>query len=332
MRKSRIKAEGAAYYHCMSRIIEKRSILGDVEKERFVMLMRCLAGFCGLEIITFAVMENHFHILLKEPDDKEISDSELIKRLAIIYPLRHVREIQDKLTTLRSSGCHEAAFELKRCYTYRMHDISYFFKSLKQNFSQWYNRRNDRLGPLWDQRFKSVLVEDSDHALRTMSAYIDLNPVRAGKVDDPKDYRFSGYGAAMGGCEQAMAGIRHIAQGFGNYASWQRICCLYRQYLYLQGEEVVSENCNRVGFDSETVAKVISEGGRLPLQTVLRCRVRYFSDGLVLGGRDFVEDVFCQYRQNFGSNRRCGARSMHSAVWNGLFTLRDIRKRPVSIS
>ncbi len=331
MRKSRIKAEGAAYYHCMSRVIEKRHIFGDVEKERFVKLMRRLAGFCGMEIITFAVMGNHFHILLKEPDNQEVSDHELIRRLAMIYPSRQVREIQDKLVSLRRSGCHAAAAEYKRCYTYRMHDISYFFKSLKQNFSQWYNSRNGRLGPLWDQRFKSVLVEDSDHALRTMAAYIDLNPVRAGLVEDPKDYRFSGYGAAMGGCAEAMAGIRHIAQGFGNHASWPRICCLYRQYLYLQGEEVSSGAGSRIGFDSETVDRIISEGGRLPLQTVLRCRVRYFSDGLVLGGRDFVEEVFCRYRQNFGAKRRGGARSMQSAAWGELFTMRDIRKSPVSI-
>ena len=331
MRKSRIKAEGAAYYHCMSRVIEKRHIFGDVEKEKFVKLMHKLADFCGMEIITFAVLNNHFHALLKEPEKIEVSDKELLRRLAIIYSARQVQEIAEKLSALRQAGCHDAAAELKRCYTYRMHDISFFFKSLKQNFSQWYNRRNDRLGPLWDQRFKSVLVENSDHALRTMAAYIDLNPVRAGLVEDPKDYRFSGYGAAMGGCTGAQDGIRHIAQSFGQCASWKRICCIYRQYLYLQGEQTLGKNRERIGFDAETVQKVIDEGGRLPLQTVLRCRVRYFSDGLVLGGRDFVEEVFCQYRQHFGKNRRGGARTMQTGDWNGLFTMRDLRHSPVSI-
>lgn len=332
MRKSRIKAEGAAYYHCMSRVIEKRHIFGNVEKEKFVKLMRDLSDFCGIQIITFAVMQNHFHILLKEPDNKRVSDQELIRRLTILYQEPQVREAQEKLLSLRLAGNHKSAEEFKHRYTYRMHNISFFFKSLKQNFSQWYNRRNERLGPLWDQRFKSVLVENSDHALRTMAAYIDLNPIRAGMVDDPKDYRFSGYGAAMGGNALAQNGIRHIAQAFGNYASWKRICCLYRKYLYLQGEQNSATCRGKAGFDPDVVTKVISEGGRLPLQTVLRCRVRYFSDGLVLGGRDFVEELFHQYRQQFGQQRLTGARAMQSADWRELYTLRALRKSPVSVN
>jgi len=59
-----------------------------------------------------------------------------------------------------------------------MYDISPYFKTLKQVFSQWYNKRNDRRGPLWDQRFKSLLIEGSEHALSTIAAYIDLNPLR----------------------------------------------------------------------------------------------------------------------------------------------------------
>ena len=55
-------------------------------------------------------------------------------------------------------------------------------QSLKQQFSQWYNKRNHRRGPLWEDRFKSVLVEADPEALLTMAAYIDLNPVRAKMV------------------------------------------------------------------------------------------------------------------------------------------------------
>ena len=84
-----------------------------------------------------------------------------------------------------------------------MYDISEFFKALKQQFSQFSNTRNDRRGPLWEQRFKSVLVEPSLKALLTVAAYIDLNPIRAGMRSDPKDCRFSSYGAAIGGSRNA---------------------------------------------------------------------------------------------------------------------------------
>ena len=77
-------------------------------------------------------------------------------------------------------------------------------KPLKQCFTRWFNREQDRRGTLWEERFKSVLVEDG-HAARVMAAYIDLNPVRAGMVEHPKDYRWSSYGEAVGGKQRARA-------------------------------------------------------------------------------------------------------------------------------
>ena len=55
-------------------------------------------------------------------------------------------------------------------------------KLLKQRFTQWFNRQRGRKGTLWEERFKSVLVEGTGEVLATMAAYIDLNPVRAGIV------------------------------------------------------------------------------------------------------------------------------------------------------
>ena len=81
---------------------------------------------------------------------------------------------------------------MREQFTDRMWDLGKFMKTLKQRFTTWYNKCNGRKGTLWEDRFKSVLVEDGD-ALRTMSSYIDLNPVRAGIVDDPKEYRWCGY-------------------------------------------------------------------------------------------------------------------------------------------
>ena len=60
MRNARIKADGAGYYHCMSRIIERRMILEDTEKERLLTLMHAMAAFSGLEILAYAFMSSHF--------------------------------------------------------------------------------------------------------------------------------------------------------------------------------------------------------------------------------------------------------------------------------
>jgi hypothetical protein len=91
-----------------------------------------------------------------------------------------------------------------------MGDVSHYMKSLKQRFTQWFNRtrQSRRKGTLWEERFKSVLVEGTVEALSTVAAYIDLNPVRAAIVSDPKDYRWSGYGAAVGGSQRACEGLQ----------------------------------------------------------------------------------------------------------------------------
>ncbi|MES2571362.1 MAG: transposase [Verrucomicrobiota bacterium] len=56
-----------AYYHCFLRVVEKRFALGDLEKERFVKFMRAYEEFCGVRIVTFCVMSNHFHLLVEVP-------------------------------------------------------------------------------------------------------------------------------------------------------------------------------------------------------------------------------------------------------------------------
>ena len=334
MRRARIKANGAGYYHCMSRIIERRHILREREKQRLFSLMRSLAAFGGIEILTYCFMSSHFHILLYVPERREVSDAELIERLGYILDPGEVRQIGLELEELRQQGQDRAAEALKARFTYRMFDLSEFFKAFKQRFSQFYNVREDRRGPLWEERYKSLLVEGSEHALLTMAAYIDLNPVRAGLVSDPKDYRYSGYGEAVGGSKDARVGLRHLMQTAGaGRESWGRTQRAYRQQLYVQGRQrgVDPEGRPiRQGFRPEQVKNVLAAGGVLPMHEVLRCRVRYFADGLALGGEAFLEEIFRRYRGQFGRNRASGARPMRFGEWDGLCTLRDPHLQPVT--
>jgi hypothetical protein len=93
----------------------------------------------------------------------------------------------------------EAVAAIHRRFTYRMHDLSQFMKTVLQRFTRWFNREHERRGVLWEERFKSVIVE-SGVAARTIAAYIDLNPVRAGLVADPAD------AAALAVIRQAFPG------------------------------------------------------------------------------------------------------------------------------
>ncbi len=193
-----------AYFHCVSRVVGRDLVFGTAEKNRFVELMRIYEQFCGLRILSYCVMGNHFHLLVevpKRPDTSPLFDDDE----ALVT---HVRgSLGDKLADglawelghFRSQGHLDAVAALKERWLARMWDISAFMKTLKQRFTQWFNGRHKRRGTLWEDRFRSVLVQGEGQALRTMAAYIDLNPVRAGICEDPKDYRWCGYAEAIGG-------------------------------------------------------------------------------------------------------------------------------------
>ena len=335
MRRARIKAEGHGFYHCMARIIEKRALLGHAEKEMLHRLMRKYADFCGIRILTYAFLDTHTHFLVEVPERVDIDDEELARRLDLIYESFQVKQITQQLSDLREQGMDAAAEEFKARYTYRMYDISEFFKTLQWTFSTWYNQRHDRCGPLWNERFKSILVQGSEQALLATAAYIDLNPVRAGLVADPKDYRFSGYGEAMGGGKAARAGLKTLVAIHGIHAPWGKVRGIYRRWLYTQGVRRLADaahgKAGKPGFSLEQVQQVLDADGELPLPELLRCRVRYFTDGLVIGSREFVEQVFEQHRDRYSPKRSQGAHPMRHGQWQGLCTLRALLTHSVSV-
>ena len=81
----------------------------------------------------------------------------------------------------------------------------------------------------------------------------------------------------------------------------------------------------------EKMKKVMSAGGQLPRAVLLRCRVRYFSDGAILGSKEFVREVFEGQREVFNQRRRRFGRALPGADWQGLVSFRDLRKEVFSV-
>jgi hypothetical protein len=121
--------------------------------------------------------------------------------------------------------------------------------------------------------------------------------VRAGIVADPKDYRWSGYGEACGGGRLARAGLAavHGSRWTEQPGDWRHVARRYRVLLYTSGgerREAYGDRIVRPGIAAAEAERVIESGGRLTLQQALRCRVRYFTDGMAVGGKAFVDGVF----------------------------------------
>ena len=75
--------------------------------------------------------------------------------------------------------------------------LSRVLQNLSFRYTRWVNWRQGRSGPLFQGRYKAILV-DADVYLLELTRYIHLNPVRAGMVKEPQDYRWSGHRAYLG--------------------------------------------------------------------------------------------------------------------------------------
>ncbi|MBL9174777.1 MAG: chemotaxis protein CheW, partial [Verrucomicrobiales bacterium] len=203
-----------------------------------------------------------------------------------------------------------------------------------QRFTQGFNRRQGRRGVLWEERFKSVLVEGTGDPLSTMAAYIDLNPVRAGLVEDPKDYRWCGCGAAAAGdtmAREAIAQLMALAQRRPEVLDDPSgALATYRMWLFGQGEEregtAPDGGSAWKGFSREAVLAVLAAKGKVSLPEYLRLRVRYFADGAVLGTREYVDGVFEALKGRWGPRRQDGARDMQGVAAD-LYVNRDLRRQ-----
>ena len=356
-----------AIYHCVSRVVGRQFLFGDVEREKFRTFMRMQENFTGCRVLAYCILSNHFHILLEVPpmpflpdsQQRGLSDSELIRRLSFIHSEASVAEEARELAEARRAGNLAHVQEIHERHLYRMHDLSEFMKSLLHRFSRWFNCCKNRKGHLWEERFTSVIVEDGI-AARTIAVYIDLNPVRAGMVKDPAQYRWSSYGEAMGGGakgvgQKAQAGLIRAfyamkslhgaqkAKGGPHEAQWAEVSGPYRRMMGLNlerkpGRAEISvarkqkqqKGRQRLGGEGLMTAKanatLLDDIGRAGM---LLCRVRYFTDGAVIGSRMFVNETFEAARERFSAKRKDGARRMKgvaAVAANVLWSARDLRQ------
>ena len=272
MRKRRVKGVGCSYYHVISRVIEQRFYLGEDEKNVFRDIMWRVAAFSGMTVITYAVMDNHFHLLIQVPVREDIGEAELLRRLALIYKDRDWDRVYGEYERIRDSGSASWMKEWMRGYTYRMYDLSEFMKTLKLRYTIWYNKNHaGRKGTLWSDRFRSVLVEPLRNtsgraALAMIATYIELNAVRAGIVEKPGDYTWCGYRDALTGHSGARKGILTLFGG--KNILWRRYLRIYRGWWLRSIKTAKAQE-----------------------KELLKARVRGFSYGVFVGCQVFVEKM-----------------------------------------
>ena len=332
-----------ALYHCVSRVVDRRFIFGPEEKEHFLDLVRRYERLCGVCVLTYCLMDNHFHLLVEVPRRPAVlpTEEELIARIEASLGADAARSVANCFSRWRESNNTIAiAAEMERWFA-QMWDLGRFMKMVKQRFSCWYNRRQPvrRTGTLWEERYRSTLVE-SGGMLQATAFYVDLNPVRAGITSDPATYRWCGYAAATAGVPEARAGLTRMAalsspslahESTADDAWVQDIASWYRLALYESGNEVRNQEgvVVKKGFSEAQQAAVRDAQGNLPLVAYLSHRVRYFTEGAILGSKAFVDSVFTARREWFSEKRRSGARRLKGLARDcPLRCARALRVRP----
>lgn len=343
MLRPRIILPHGGQYHCISRIVDKRFIFGKLEMVYFHSAMRKLEAFLGIHVLSYCLMSNHFHLLVEVSNPEcieKLKVDSLRQKLPLLYHGKALALLRDEIDRAEasaiSSGVSTWLDEILARYQARMSDLSVFLKELKQRFTQWYNLCNERSGTLWEQRFTSIVVDGADeHAVMTMAAYIELNPVRAGLVKDPMHYRWCSYAEAVAGKKAARAGLIRLHARTrawqGRASRWKDVADAYRVHLFGKGERQLGDPRTgtgvRGGIAPNRVDQVVDgDGGKLTLRERLLHRARYFCDGVAFGSPEFVDNVFASHRDQFGAKRKTGARKMRGDGWGGLATMRDLQK------
>jgi len=265
----------AAYYHVVNRVAgpPKWYPFGDVEKDHLIRLFRDLSRLYTVEVIAVTAMGNHWHAVCFVPP-KPLSRAETAKRWNRYYGVSRPRLSPD------DARCERIAADLN--------DLSCFLGVVQQSFTTWFNRTrpDGRRGRLWAARFKSVVL-DRGNAVWECVKYVEMNPVRARLTADPADYRFCTWGMWHGSGRHPFAENlqRHVRAHFGEIASNWGLEDVRRELRTEFARVLTNEND---GTAQEVDQAILRAGQEDPFALTLQRRVRYWTDGLIIGSKTFV--------------------------------------------
>ena len=292
-----------AVYHVISRTALDGFVLGDVEKEYLLTLIQQLSAVYFTEVLGFCLMGNHFHLLVRMLPETAFTDAEIRTRFQRYYGPDSERQLTDgQLPTLRAKWA----------------SLSDYVKEIKQGFSRWYNKRHGRKGFFWGERFKSVLVENGDTLVNCL-AYIDLNPVRAGLVERPEDYRWCSlaYHVQTGNKDDFLS----LDFGLATFSNGDATARLqyYRRYVYENGTQPAMKG---MSLDAQLVDQEAKKGFVLTPVDRLLSRTRYFTDSGVIGTKAFVARCSTLFESHFSS--RHAKRPRPIAGLAGVYSLKRL--------
>jgi len=269
-RMARLKVRGdEAWYHLCARVAGRK---GDYPLEdkacqrKLVDLLRHFTKAYFCDVAGFAVMGNHYHLVIRFHRPRKVDQKELERRAARLYP---------RSAKLLRGWSSEQWARLEA----RLFDLSELMRNLQAAFARWFNRTHERRGRFWAERFKSTLLEDGQAVLDAV-LYVDLNAVRAGLVARPEEHEGSSCFARHEGAGWLVKLSELVGKPKGALRE-------YRYLLYHRGNVPSKEGQGSI---PDSVLEAEAARGYESRGAYSR-RLRYFADGVALGSEGFVLGV-----------------------------------------
>ena len=293
-----------AVYHVMSRTALDGFPLGDIEKDFMVDLIKRYSKLYLVEIFGFCLMGNHFHILVKVLPEYKFSNEEIEKRFADFYGGERIFAA-GMIPSLRE----------------KLSSLSEFVREIKVGFARYYNKRHHRRGYFWGDRFKSVIVEKGETLINCL-AYIDLNPLRAGLVERPEEYRWNSLGYHL----QTTNKDNFLSLDFGltelGVKDAKERLRSYRRYVYEAGALGRPGKHSAGVIKNKVLEKERTNEFELKRVQRFRCRTRYFTDSGIIGTKEYVSINYQRFKNIFMSKREKIPKAV--AGLDGMYSLKRL--------
>ncbi len=288
-------------YHVISRTALQGFPIRDVDKDYLLGLIKRLSTLYCVDVLGFALMGSHFHLVARMHPEEEVSDQDVIRRYQKYYGGEkyiggeQVEEVRKRLCSLAA-----------------------YVKDIKQGFTFYYNKKYLRQGFFWGGRFKSLIVEDGP-TLVNLLAYVDLNPIRAEIVKRPEEYKWCSLGYHV----QTKNKDDLLCMDFG-MQEWNEFESLeivrkYREFIYETGAVDAGKGAT---IDPKIVDRERKRKYKVSRVDRFRYRTRYFTDAGIIGSKAFVGEVFDQIKHLLTSKDE--RKFTHVGGLEGLYSMKRL--------
>ena len=298
-RLSRLKLEGhECWYHVYSKITGDKDsfpLHDESSSRKLIDIIQHFSKGYFCEVAAFCVMGNHYHIVVRFDEPRPLEMKELGTRAKYFYPSRESQKVLKRWTSRNW-----------RKFERRLFDVSEFMRNVQMAYARWYNATHNRKGRFWADRFKSTILATPESVIDCM-LYVELNPVRAQQVSRPEDWKGSSFCLRDMGKDSWLLPLRDILH---TDEADDKVLRKYRMRLYYRGAVPTKDRQARIPkevLDIEECRGFKQEG-------VYMKRMRYFTDGLVIGSENNIREWIGYLRESGRYLRRTNPVMQENAV------------------